>query len=88
MNVPFIWLLAAERDIHPGRRKADSPCPSACSACSPARCRVAFAGNNLRQILDVQDIDHLVLAGIATSGIVLSTALQAADLDYRVSAVT
>jgi len=26
-----------------------------------------------------------VLAGIATSGIVLSTALQAADLDYRVT---
>jgi nicotinamidase-related amidase len=48
----------------------------------------AFAGNNLRQILDAQDIDHLVLAGIATSGIVLSTALQAADLDYRVTVLS
>jgi nicotinamidase-related amidase len=48
----------------------------------------AFAGNNLQQILNVQAIDHLVLAGIATSGIVLSTALQAADLDYRVTALS
>jgi nicotinamidase-related amidase len=45
----------------------------------------AFAGNNLQQILAAQDIDHLVLAGIATGGIVLSTALQAADLDYHVT---
>ncbi|HVV07719.1 cysteine hydrolase [Amycolatopsis sp.] len=48
----------------------------------------AFAGNNLRQILAAQDVDHLVLAGIATSGIVLSTALQAADLDYRVTVLS
>ena len=45
----------------------------------------AFAGNNLRQILAAQDIGHLVLAGIATGGIVLSTALQAADLDFGVT---
>ncbi|MEU8789235.1 cysteine hydrolase [Streptomyces sp. NPDC048643] len=48
----------------------------------------AFAGNNLRQILAAQGIDHLVLAGIATSGIVLSTALEAADLDYRVTVLS
>jgi nicotinamidase-related amidase len=48
----------------------------------------AFAGNNLQQILAVQDIGHLVLAGIATGGIVLSTALQAADLDYRVTVLS
>jgi nicotinamidase-related amidase len=48
----------------------------------------AFAGNNLQQILAAQDIDHLVLAGIATGGIVLSTALQAADLDYRVTTLS
>lgn len=48
----------------------------------------AFAGNNLHQILGIQDIDHLVLAGVATSGIVLSTALQAADLDYRVTVLS
>ncbi|MFI5611144.1 cysteine hydrolase family protein [Amycolatopsis sp. NPDC051903] len=45
----------------------------------------AFAGNNLQQILAAQDITKLVLAGIATSGVVLSTTLQAADLDYDVT---
>ena len=30
-------------------------------------------------------VDHLVLAGIATSGVVLSTQRQAADLDYRLT---
>ncbi|MFJ8989150.1 cysteine hydrolase family protein [Streptomyces sp. NPDC102279] len=48
----------------------------------------AFADNDLRQILAAQGIDHLVLAGIATSGIVLSTALEAADLDYRVTVLS
>ncbi|BBA97057.1 putative isochorismatase [Actinacidiphila reveromycinica] len=48
----------------------------------------AFAGNNLRQILAAQGIDHLALAGIATSGIVLSTALEAADLDYQVTVLS
>ncbi|WP_328615513.1 cysteine hydrolase [Amycolatopsis sp. NBC_00355] len=48
----------------------------------------AFAGNNLRQLLEAQDIGHLVLAGIATGGIVLSTALQAADLDYGVTVLS
>lgn len=48
----------------------------------------AFAGNNLQQLLTAQDVDHLVLAGIATGGIVLSTALQAADLDYRVTVLS
>jgi nicotinamidase-related amidase len=48
----------------------------------------AFAGNNLHQILGAQDIGHLVLIGIATSGIVLSTALQAADLDYGVTVLS
>ncbi|MEU8626362.1 cysteine hydrolase [Streptomyces sp. NPDC048669] len=48
----------------------------------------AFAGNSLQQILAAQDIGHLVLAGIPTGGIVLSTALQAADLDYRVTVLS
>ncbi|NJP46454.1 cysteine hydrolase family protein [Actinacidiphila epipremni] len=48
----------------------------------------AFAGNNLHQILAAMDVGHLVLAGIATGGIVLSTALQAADLDYRVTVLS
>jgi len=45
----------------------------------------AFAGSDLGPILRAHDIDHLVLAGIATSGVVLSTVREAADLDYRLT---
>jgi nicotinamidase-related amidase len=42
----------------------------------------AFAGSDLEIVLRGRGIDHLVLTGIATSGVVLSTLRQAADLDY------
>jgi nicotinamidase-related amidase len=42
----------------------------------------AFAGSDLDVVLRAGDIDSLVLTGIATSGVVLSTLRQAADLDY------
>src|SRR5579862_828102 len=45
----------------------------------------AFAGSDLDMILRAGGIDSLVLAGIATSGVVLSTLRQAADLDYRLT---
>ena len=43
----------------------------------------AFSGNDLEMILRAKGITHLVLFGIATSGIVLSTLRQAADLDFH-----
>lgn len=43
----------------------------------------AFAGSDLDLILRSQGIRTLVLAGIATSGVVLSTLRAAADMDYR-----
>ena len=43
----------------------------------------AFAGTDLALLLRARDIDTLVLFGIATSGVVLSTTLAAADADYR-----
>jgi nicotinamidase-related amidase len=43
----------------------------------------AFPGTDLEMILRANDIDTLVLFGIATSGVVLSTLLEAADADYR-----
>lgn len=43
----------------------------------------AFAGSDLDVLLRGLGADTLVLAGIATSGVVLSTLRQAADLDYR-----
>ncbi len=43
----------------------------------------AFAGSDLDVVLRAAGTDTLVLAGIATSGVVLSTLRQAADLDYH-----
>jgi nicotinamidase-related amidase len=45
----------------------------------------AFAGSDLDVVLGSGGTEHLVLAGIATSGVVLSTLCQAADLDYRLT---
>ena len=45
----------------------------------------AFTGSDLDVLLRGAGADHLVLAGIATSGVVLSTLRQAADLDYRLT---
>jgi nicotinamidase-related amidase len=42
----------------------------------------AFAGSDLDVVLRSLDASSLVLAGIATSGVVLSTLRQAADLDF------
>lgn len=43
----------------------------------------AFAGSDLDVVLRSLAVESLVLSGIATSGVVLSTLRQAADLDYR-----
>jgi nicotinamidase-related amidase len=43
----------------------------------------AFFGTDLDMLLRAKDVDTLVLAGISTSGVVLSTLRYAADADYR-----
>jgi nicotinamidase-related amidase len=43
----------------------------------------AFAGTDLEMILRANGVDTLILLGIATSGVVLSTSLHASDADYR-----
>jgi len=43
----------------------------------------AFSGSPLETILRAQGIKTLVLMGIATSGIVLSTLRQASDMDFQ-----
>jgi nicotinamidase-related amidase len=47
----------------------------------------AFLGTDLEMLLRAKDIDTLVLFGIATSGVVLSTVRYAADADYRLVVV-
>ncbi|KAJ5919820.1 hypothetical protein N7454_009655 [Penicillium verhagenii] len=45
----------------------------------------AFFSTELDMLLRCSNTDHIVIAGLATSGAVLSTVRQAADLDYRVT---
>jgi nicotinamidase-related amidase len=47
----------------------------------------AFTGTDLAMILRAKEIDTLVLFGIATSGVVLSTLLDAADEDFRLAVI-
>jgi nicotinamidase-related amidase len=47
----------------------------------------AFTGTDLDMILRAKEIDTLVLFGIATSGVVLSTLLDACEADYRLCVI-
>ena len=44
----------------------------------------AFEGTELQLLLRSQEISTIILVGITTSGVVLSTVRQAADLDYKI----
>jgi nicotinamidase-related amidase len=48
----------------------------------------AFAGTDLTMILRANEIETLVLFGIATSGVVLSTLTEASDEDYRLAVIS
>jgi nicotinamidase-related amidase len=48
----------------------------------------AFAGSDLEVVLRSGDVQHLVLCGISTSGVVLSTVREAADRDYRLTVLS
>ncbi|KAF2093073.1 isochorismatase family protein [Rhizodiscina lignyota] len=47
----------------------------------------AFSGSDLDVVLRGLNVDSLVLAGVATSGAVLSTVRQAADLDFSLTVI-
>lgn len=48
----------------------------------------AFTGSDLEVVLRATGIKHMILTGIATSGVVLSTACEASDKDYRISVLS
>lgn len=48
----------------------------------------AFAGSDLDVVLRAAGVEALVLTGIATSGVVLSTLRQAADLDFSLTVLS
>lgn len=48
----------------------------------------AFTGSDLEVVLRGQNIQHLTLTGISTSGIVLSTLREAADKDFKLTVIS
>ena len=48
----------------------------------------AFTGSDLEVVLRSWGIKHIVLTGIATSGVVLSTLREAADKDYSITVLS
>lgn len=88
---------ASNRTFHANARSmpADDPGTAVIDALAPRegdiavrKTRVgAFSTTDLDAQLRGRGIDTLVLAGIATSGVVLSTVRAAADLDYRLVVV-
>ena len=45
----------------------------------------AFTGSDLEVVLRSKNIRHIILTGISTSGVVLSTVREAANKDYRIT---
>jgi nicotinamidase-related amidase len=48
----------------------------------------AFTGSDLEVVLRAQGIQHIILTGVATSGVVLSTLREAADKDFQITVLT
>jgi nicotinamidase-related amidase len=86
-NVAFSALTAQAGDAmtqdHPNTQVHASLAPADGEPVILKRRVSAFAGSDLDVLLRGAQADTLILAGLATSGVVLSTLRQAADLDYR-----
>ncbi len=48
----------------------------------------AFTGSDLEVVLRSLEIKHLVLSGVSTSGVLLSTLREAADKDYEITVLS
>lgn len=48
----------------------------------------AFTGSDLEVLLRAYGVTHMVLAGVATGGVVLSTLREAADKDYELTVLS
>jgi nicotinamidase-related amidase len=68
--------------IHPGLAPADDELTIVKRRVS------AFTGSDLEVVLRAFGIRHLVLTGIATSGVVLSTLREAADKDFQLTVLS
>jgi len=70
---------AASMEVHP------AIAPQSTDIVVTKRRVSAFSGSDLEVVLRSQNISHLALSGIATSGVVLSTLREAADRDYQLT---
>jgi nicotinamidase-related amidase len=86
-NKRFAAIAGSGRftDGDPGTQIPAAVAPAPGEAVVIKRRVSAFTGSDLEVLLRARGIEHLVLAGIATSGVVLSTLRQAADMDYRLT---
>jgi nicotinamidase-related amidase len=86
-NRSFPALAAADRfvDGDPGAEIHPAIAPEPGDLVVTKRRVSAFTGSDLDVLLRGLGAGTLVLTGIATSGVVLSTLRQAADLDYRLA---
>ena len=73
--------MAEFMKVHPGLQ------PRAQEVVVTKRRVSAFTGSDLEVILRAYGTQHLVLTGIATSGVVLSTLIEAADKDFRMTVI-
>jgi nicotinamidase-related amidase len=90
-NKAFGMLKAGGFPINEGNPAADihsAVAPQAHDVVVTKRRVGAFSGSDLEIVLRAQEIDHLFLTGIATSGVVLSTLRAAADMDYKITVLS
>ena len=74
-NISMAEFMAVHPDI----------APQAGEVTATKRRFSAFTGSDLEVMLRAYGIQHVVLTGISTSGVVLSTTREAADKDYRIT---
>ena len=86
-NKGFAAIAGSGRftDADPGSRIHPAVAPEPADVIVVKKRVSAFAGSDLDVVLRGLGAESLVLTGIATSGVVLSTVRQAADLDYRLT---
>jgi nicotinamidase-related amidase len=73
---PEFFDGAAEAQVHPSVKPAPGEVVLVKKRAS------AFCGSNLAELVSSLHVKHLVLAGVSTSGVVLSTVRDAADRDF------
>lgn len=85
-NPMFAGIRDAGRLIAPQVIDALRPLPS--EPVVTKRRVSAMSETELPALLRAYGCDHLILAGVATSGVILSTVRGGADLDYRLTVVS